>query len=114
MIVSNAVMNSDSGTLNALASLLLTPIMVPICTTLPSVSMSMVSTLSCMNAWVTSYDMFSSVGTRPTLGADTQAVPSPSFVLPLEVRPSATMMKAGTWGASRSQLDSDTGLSHLR
>ena len=78
--ISNAVVNSNSGTSIALATLLLLLIMVPTCTTLPSVSMSMASTLSYMNVQVTSPDVFSSVGARPTLGADTQAVPSPSFV----------------------------------
>ena len=114
--ISNAVVNSDSGTSIALASPPLSPIMVSTCTTLPSVSMSTASTLSRMHALVTSRDMFSSVGARPTLGADTQAVPSPSFVPPMEMRPSATMMEAGTWSTSRSQLDSDidTGLSYLQ
>ena len=104
--VSTTVVNSDSGTLIALASLPLSPIMVPTCTTLPSVSMSTAGTLNRINMWVTSCDMFSSVGARPTLGADTQAFPLPSFVPPMEMRPNATMMEAGTWGASRSQLDS--------
>ena len=109
MSVSNAVVNGDSGTSIGLVSLPLSPIMVPTCTctTLPSVSISTTSTLSCMYAQITSRNMFSSVGARPTLGADTQAVPSPSFVSPIEMRPSVTMMEAGTWGASRSQLDSD-------
>ena len=39
-------------------------------------------------------------------GVDIQAVPVPRFVQCIGMRPSATVMEAGAWGASSGQLES--------
>lgn len=106
MNVSIAVVNGDLGTLITLASPPLLPIMVTTCTTLSSISMNV---LSHTNAPVMSCDTTNSMEGRLTPGVDIQAVPVPSFVPPIGMTPSATVMEAGTWGASTlvnwSQLD---------
>ena len=50
---------------------------------------------------VTSCDMTSIAGVRPTTGTDIEAVLVPSYNPPIRMR-SGEMMEAGTWGASTS------------
>ena len=93
-------MNRDASI--TLASLSLSPMVVSICITPPSISSC---TLSRTDTSVTSRDMTSIAGAKPPNGADVHAIPMPSYIPPMGMRPGA-MMESGTWGASSGQLGS--------
>ena len=71
-------------------------------TTPPSIYLC---TLSHMNMAVTSRDITSIAGARPTAGADVQAVLAPGYT-PAMGMGSGAVMEGGTWGASSGQLGS--------